>query len=205
MDAEGNQVAEMNDPSLGLLLPQEEARRATMQRLRGWFDCGQEEFTAEAATLVALADPSMRMTRLYEWRARSTELYYWQLEDRLRNKEVVTLADLLPPSFEGLAERLQLPLDFTGLGFTARWEKSAQVLLVEDELLAVVARFSSLPVAMPEVVITAVSDLPLAERQNLLRRIASSWRSPIRLMHVVNLALRCFSEGYRPRCFGAPL
>lgn len=194
VDAEGNQVAEMNDPSLGLLLPQDEARRATMQRLRGWFDCGQEEFAAEAATLVALADPSTRMTRLYEWRARSTELYYWQLEDRLRNKEVVTLADLLPPSFEGLAARLRLPLDFTGLGFTARWEKSAQVLLAEDELLAVVARFSSLPVAMPEVVITAVSDLPLAERQDLLQRIASSWRSPIRLMHVVNLALRCFSE-----------
>jgi len=193
LDLAGHQVGEMNDPSLGLLLPDEGGRRKTVLRLRGWFDCGSEEFEREAAALLADANPSSRMTHLYEWRTRSTELYYRDLEESLRRQEDVSWSQLAP-NFESLAGRMRLPTKLQGSNFQDVWEESARLLLEEDELLAVVARFSSLPVVMPQTIIDAVSALGTGEKQQLFQRISSSWTAPIRLLHVVNLALRCLSE-----------
>lgn len=194
IDNEGNQASEMNDPSLGLLLPDKEARRTTVLRLRGWFDCGREEFEAEANKLVANEDPAKRMGCLYEWRTRSTELYYHELEARLRRQEDITFPELMPPSLASLAHRLHLPLKLSEGKFEQEWEKSAKAFLETDELLAVLARFSSLPVRLPQVIFDAVSAIASEERLELLERVSCSWKSPIRLLHVVNLALRCFSE-----------
>jgi hypothetical protein len=194
LNGHGNHVGEMNDPSLGLLLPDEAARRTTIHRLRGWFDCGREEFEAEASKFVSNADPASRMMHLYEWRTRSTELYYRELEDRLRRQEELSWSQLLP-NFESLAGRMRLPVKLQGLSFEVVWEKSAQALLEEDELLAVLARLSSLPVIMPQPILDAVSALELKEKLCLFERISDSWTSPIRLLHVLNLALRCFSDG----------
>jgi hypothetical protein len=94
-----------------------------------------------------------------------------------------------------LAHRLQLPLTLSEGNFEQAWEKSAKAFLETDELLAVLARFSSLPVRLPQVIIDAVSALAQKERLELLERVSCSWKSPIRLMHVVSLALRCFSDG----------
>src|SRR5205085_5558291 len=98
VDNEGKPAGEMNDPSLGLLSPDEPARRTTVLRLRGWFDCGLKEFEAEARELVANGDPANRMARLYEWRTRSSELYYRELEARFRRQEDMTFPELMPPS-----------------------------------------------------------------------------------------------------------
>jgi hypothetical protein len=62
VDNEGKPAGEMNDPSLGLLSPDEPARRTTVLRLRGWFDCGPKEFETEAHELIANGDPGI------EWR-----------------------------------------------------------------------------------------------------------------------------------------
>jgi hypothetical protein len=194
LDRDGHQVGETNDPSLGLLLPGETARRQTILRLRGWFDCGREEFESEADALLADGNPASRMARLYEWRTRSTELYYRNLEESLRRQEDVSWSQL-SPNFESLAARMRLPTNLEGASFQDTWEKSARALLEEDELLAVVARFSSLPVVMPQTIIAAVSALRPEDKQQLFHRISSSWTAPIRLLHVLNLALRCFSDG----------
>ncbi len=190
VDTEGNQAGEMNDPSLGLLLPDEVARRTTVLRLRGWFDCGREEFEAEANELVETEDPAKGMGRLYEWRTRSTELFYHELEARLRRQEDITFPELMPPSLASLAHRLQLPLKVSEGKFEGVWEKSAEAFLEIDELLAVLARFASLPVRLPQVILDAFSAQSQEQRRELLERVFCSWKSPIRLLHVVNLALR---------------
>jgi hypothetical protein len=195
VDDEGKQVGEMNDPSLGLLSPDQMARRTTVLRLRGWFDCGPNEFEAEAQELLANGNPANRMARLYEWRTRSSELYYRELEARFRRQEDITFPELMPPSLTSLAHRLHLPLKLSGDNFEQDWEKSAKTFLETDEVLAVLARFSSLPVRLPQVIIDAVSAMTRKERLELLERVCCSWKSPIRLMHVVSLALRCFSDG----------
>lgn len=190
VDTEGNQAGEMNEPSLGLLLPDEASRRMTVIRLRGWFDCGRDEFEAEAKELVETEDPAKRMGRLYEWRTRSTELFYHELEARLRRQEDITFPELMPPSLASLAHRLQLPLNLSEEKFEDVWEKSAEAFLEIDELLAVLARFASLPVRLPQVIVDAFSAQSQEERCKLLERVFCSWKSPIRLLHIVNLALR---------------
>src|SRR5205814_2559178 len=40
LDARGNRVDVMHDPMFGLLSPDRATRRATLGRLRRWFDCG---------------------------------------------------------------------------------------------------------------------------------------------------------------------
>jgi hypothetical protein len=63
----------------------------------------------------------------------------------------------MPPSLTSLAHRLQLPLTLSEGNFEQAWEKSAKAFLETDELLAVLARFSSLPVRLAQVIIDAVS------------------------------------------------
>jgi nucleoside phosphorylase len=190
IDSDGNQVGMMSDPSFGVLLPDEKDRRATLEKLRKWFDCGQREFEEEANTISSIEDAVTRSTRLNEWRARSTELYYLHLEQKFRAQDFVTWPEMVPPSAESLAGRFRLPLTLVGKNFIEAWKESAGTLLAEESLLDVIARCSSLPVAMPEEVIAVLSKLPDKERIELLERLALAWRSPLRRLHLVNLALR---------------
>ena len=48
---------------------------------------------------------------------------------------------------------------------------------------------------MPQKIVDKVGSLETAEKAILFERISKSWTSPIRLLHVLNLALRCFPEG----------
>lgn len=190
IDSGNNEVGVMGDPSFGLLLPGVQDRRDALERLRKWFDCGQKEFDEAADELVSIDDAVTRMTRLYKWREQSSELYYSQLEQRFRDREPVSWSDLLPPSAESFAGRLRLPLTLYGKGFPDAWRGSASALLGEEELLTVIARLASVPVAMPQEVIAAVSRLPEGERLELFERLASAWTAPLRRLHLINMALR---------------
>lgn len=180
----------MGDPLFGVLLPEVQTRRASLDRLRKWFDCGQKEFEEEADELASIEDAMTRITRLYEWRTRSSELYYSQLEQSFRAREPVSWADLLPPSAESFAGRLRLPLTIEGNSFSDVWRESASALLREEDLLTAIARLASVPVVMPREAVAAVSRLPEDERLGLFERLASAWTSPLRRLHLVNLALR---------------
>lgn len=190
MDSDGTKVGVMGDPAFGLLLPDVQTRRAALEKLRKWFDCAQMEFEEEADKLASIEDAVARITRLYKWRAQSSEIYYSQLEQRFRNRAPVSWPDLLPPSAESFAGRLRLPLSLDGKSFSDVWRQSASALLREEDLLTVVARLVSVPVAMPQEVVAAVSRLPEDERLGLFERLASAWTSPLRRLHLVNLALR---------------
>jgi len=190
MNSENTKVGEMGDPSFGLLLPDVGARRAALERLRKWFDCGQQEFEKEADELASTEDTVARLTRLYEWRARSSELYYSQLEQRFRDHEPVFWSDLLPPSAESFAGRLRLPMTVEGGRISDVWGECAAALLKEEDLLTAIARLASVPVAMPEEAIAAVSRLPEGERLELFERLVLAWTSPLRRLHLVNLVLR---------------
>jgi hypothetical protein len=85
---------------------------------------------------------------------------------------------------------LRLPLALDGKGFSDVWRESASALLREEDLLTVIARLASVPVAMSQEVVAAVSSLPEDERLRLFERLASAWTSPLRRLHLVNLALR---------------
>jgi nucleoside phosphorylase/tetratricopeptide (TPR) repeat protein len=195
IDSDGNQVEVISDPTLGLLLPDVQGRRAALEKLRKWFDCGQKEFEEEADTLSSIEDVVTRATRLHEWRTRSTELYYSSLDRRFRANESVSWSELLPPSAESLAGRFRLPPILDNESFTEIWKESASALLREEDLLGVIARCSSLPVPLPQEVIQSVSLLTDDERLKLLERLAASWTSPLRQLHLINLALRSAPTG----------
>jgi hypothetical protein len=190
LESDGTKAGVMGDPLFGVLLPDVQARRAALERLRKWFDCGQKEFEEDVDELASTEDAVARITRLYEWRVRSSELYYSQLEQKFRDREPVSWSDLLPPSAESFAGRLRLPLTLEGKSFSDVWRESANALLKEEDLLTVIARLASVPVAVPQEVVSAVSRLPEAERLALLERLASAWTSPLRRLHLVNLILR---------------
>lgn len=189
-DSEDNQIGVMSDPLFGVLVPDVQTRRAALERLRKWFDCGQEEFEKEADELASIEDVVARVTRLYEWRTRSSELYYSGLEQKFREREPVFWSDLLPPSAESFAGRLRLPLTLGGKSFSDAWQESADALLREEDLLSAVVRLASVPVAMPQEAVAAVARLPEGERTELFERLAEAWTSPLRRLHLVNLVLR---------------
>jgi hypothetical protein len=190
INSENDKVGQMGDPAFGLLLPDVEARRAALEKLRKWFDCGQEEFEREADELSSIEDTVTRLTRLYEWRARSSELYYSGLEQKLRDREPFHWADLLPPSAESFAGRLRLPMTVEAGKFNDVWMEAANALLKEEDLLSAIVRLASVPVAMPDEAVSAVSRLPEGERLELFERLASAWVPPLRRLHLVNLILR---------------
>jgi hypothetical protein len=188
-----DKVGQMGDPSFGLLLPDVAARRTALQKLRKWFDCGQEEFEREADELTSIEDTVTRLTRLYEWRARSSELYYSELEQKLRDGQPLYWADLVPRSAESFAGRLRLPMTVEAGKFGEVWLEAAKALLKEEDLLSAIVRLASVPVAMPEEAVAATSRLPEGERIELFERLALAWVPPLRRLHLVNLILRSSS------------
>lgn len=194
-DSNGNKVGEVRDPSFGLLLSDVQSRRAALDKLRTWFDCGQKEFKEKADELVSIEDAAARVTRLYEWRSRSSELYYSDLGQKFRANEPVFWFNLLPPSAESFAGRFRLPLTTEGKGFSDVWRESAGILLREEDLPTAVARLAGVPVAMPEAIIDAASSLPEGERLEFLGQLAKAWTTPIRRLHLVNLILRSTPVG----------
>jgi hypothetical protein len=77
--------------------------------------------------------------------------------------------------------------------FNDVWMEAANALLKEEDLLSAIVRLASVPVAMPEEAVAAVSGLPEGEGLELFERLASAWVPPLRRLHLANLILRSSS------------
>jgi hypothetical protein len=81
-------------------------------------------------------------------------------------------------------------MNIEGRSFSDVWREAATALIKEEDLLTAIARLASVPVSMPEAAVSAVSRIPEVERLELFERLAAAWTSPLRRLHLVNLALR---------------
>ncbi len=189
-DIEGNQVNEIQDPSFGIFSADEKTRLEVIYKVRSWFDCKQTEFEKQANEIAQESDSIERVTRFYKVRETSIVYYYRNLEDRFRQREIITWQELMPLSAENLAGYFRLPLSTNGKNFSQIWSEAADSLLNEDELPVVISRIASLPIKMPQVVIKRFLQLPDDEKVELLKQLSPVWISPVQLLHLTNLAVR---------------
>jgi hypothetical protein len=189
-DADGNQIDLIQDPSFGIFAANIETRLNVIHKLRTWFDSSQEEFEEKAKEIAQIEDSIDRITQFYQAREISMVFYYRNLEERFRNREIITWQELMPPSADSLAGYFRLPLSEDNKDFSEIWSKAADLLINEEELPFAISRVSSLPMKMPQAVIERFLQLRSDEKADLLRRLSPAWASPIQLLHLINLAAR---------------
>ncbi|MGH9872912.1 MAG: hypothetical protein ACRD9S_10655 [Pyrinomonadaceae bacterium] len=162
-----------------------------LQDNRYWFDCDKDSFEATVQELKSLTSATARLDKVQEWRRRSAEVYYRELEQRLTRSPNFEWVDLMPSSAEGLVRHFRLPSQINEAGdFHSIWIKTGEDLLNEEGLDAALDRMACAPIKIPDVIVQQLATLSNQERENYFRGLASRWTSPVTKLQLVDLALR---------------
>lgn len=190
-DSEGNQLPNIEDPSFSMFSTNREIRLGSIENLRSWFDCDDENFKERATEIVDIKDSKKCMTELLDVASNSISMFYNQLDGKLRKQEKIFWTDLLPPSANNLLGAYRLPKQINNeTDFTSFWDKSAETLIKEEELQSIIVKFSHLPILFPDALLDNFLDLEFEEKIKTLETLSKPWTSPIQLLHAINLSVR---------------
>ncbi|MDQ3753995.1 MAG: hypothetical protein M3371_04610, partial [Acidobacteriota bacterium] len=67
-------------------------REAALIKNRFWFDCEEEVYQTAVREISSMEEPSERLEMVQEWRRRSAEVYYRNLESKLTQRRVLSPA-----------------------------------------------------------------------------------------------------------------
>ena len=190
LDGKENQIGTVQDPNFGVLAPNVKTRLETINKIRNWFDCSQEEFKRRANEIAQIENAIERVTKFYKIRENSMVVFYADLEEKFRRGDVVTWQELMPPSAESLTGYFRIPTSVNEKSFSEIWRDAADSLLNDEELLIVISRTASLPISMPKNIVKRFLKLSDEEKVQLLKKLSPAWVSPIQLLHLANLAAR---------------
>lgn len=191
---EGAIISSPQDPIFAMLLPILEDRLKAIKELREWFDCDDARFNEISTEICETKDSISRVTQLYRIRETSTSFYYRDLENRFGNGGMIAWNDLLPSWISDFTGYFRLPPGLEDGCFIETWESAAEVLLSEQGLESAISKCSCLPLKMPGMIVEAFKAVTTKERIAILKNLGASWASPIRRLHLANLAARSFGE-----------
>ena len=178
------------NPELALLRESATEREDLLRRNRDWFDCLEPDFERAVAEIASEDNPRIRIEQADSWRRSSAEVHYRELHEKLRGKRSFLLADLIPPSVDGLLRHLRLPsAPSPGLEFKQLITSAAESLADTEDLPTAISRLASLPVALPSTAVSIIQRLDLKEKRVLLKRLVHMPGSPISQVHLIRLLL----------------
>jgi len=191
---ENGQPIGNNDFDVELLLESPIEREKTIRNNRYWFDCANIVFERVVAEIVSMEDARHRIEASRAWRDSSATVFYAALNDKLRNNFVKQLpfnhADLLPVSVDGLLRYFRLTNDVgPGIAFKEVLEESAKTLLLDENIEIALGRFVSLPIPLPQTLMSAISALSKQDRRTLIKRLMRLTGSPISKTHFLFILL----------------
>jgi hypothetical protein len=181
----------MTDDIWKLVCEDRLVREEILRRNRFWFDCDQQTFENEIKEIVALESFSERFNRIEERRRQSSAVYYERLPHFLQYEPSPIWSEMLPPSIEGLLRHFRWKVGRSeSVSVSESLSQSAEALLKEEGLFETLQRFACLPVRMPDLIVSGLSQLPRKEKLDLLRHCAWRLASPIGSLHLIDLILR---------------
>ena len=179
------------EPLWALALPDQVQREAVLCRYPELFDCDEATLKKEVQEIAALGDFAGRIKRAEVWRRESAEFFYRMLEGNFRGAGEFDWSSLMPPSADGLLRHYRLTqAAVSGQNFTDALLSSSLGLLREEGLESALERLACLPIRIPDPVVAELSQLPEAEKLELLRRCDARWASPVSKLQAIDLMIR---------------
>jgi hypothetical protein len=165
-------------------------RETVLRRNRLWFDCNSVDFEQQVALIASTEDAIERIQMIKAWQDSSAANFYQQLEFKIRNRNLISVDDLIPTSLDGLVRHLRLSTNLKiGQPFKDDLEQAANDLIATEGLANAVLRLSSLPVALPKTIILVANRLSREDRRQLIKDLLLRTHSVIGKIHLVHLLL----------------
>ncbi len=176
---------------LGLMRDSVTEREALLRQHREWFDGPDEVVDRAIAEIATTEDPKERIDKVAAGRRVSVTMYYGLLPYRLSQQKALPVADLLPPSVEGLLRHLRLDARIgAGAAFTQAVDEAARTLRRDEGIAIAIERSVSLPVPLPVSVTDAIGRLTPGEGRELVKRLLRMHGSPLSQIHLVGILQR---------------
>ena len=198
-DTKETVLARLKDEFLTMASPDIEERKAVLRRNRHWFDCNGDTFETQILPIAHVPEVNERMLQVQNWRKKSVEVFYRELESKLTRCHEFNWSDLVPSSAQGLLNHFRLPTDQQSYSdFSGLWEGCTRNLLSDEGLEIAMDRVALAPIRIPEFLVQAVRDLSSIERQSFLERCAIRWTSPIARLQFADLSIRASDSASKP-------
>jgi len=194
---ENNEVIHRyKDPILDVLLANKTARKRVLRNHRFWFQCNDGLFEKEIKQIIHIKDARARIERVQNWRTRSAEYYYRNLQTRLAETKRVVWKELVPAEGESLLDHFRLrhkknAVAGKGSTFQKQVSRASDKLLTDEGIEAALTRLTCLPIELPKRVTLKFVRLRTAEKKRLLQIFSNTWTSPVSKLHLISLCLRC--------------
>lgn len=197
--AEGPNVvagARVHEPLFGLLTHSVDERRSFLQKRPELFDCPGNRRAEAIELLVNIGEPGARMVAAADWQTGSAEWFYQRLATRLRDGEEMAVSNFLPSSAEGLRDHLRLVM-----ADEPQWNETAQRLISDEGCMSALTRLASLPVTLPDAIVTAVRELSVEDRERFFAEAETKLLTPVSRLHLVHILAACgdLNAGYLER------
>jgi hypothetical protein len=186
-----NSIAEIiKEPSFQLLSNDRATRENFLRSNSFWIDSDRQTLERVIGEIVSIEEPGDRIKKAYEWRDRSAAVFYKQLAIDLNEAHQFKISELVPTSMEGLIRYFRLETRITNSDdFHKHLNQAARLLIEEEGIEEALERLACLPVKLPSIFLEELSKLDPDCRQSLLRKLANSWKSPVCIFHLIDIAL----------------
>jgi nucleoside phosphorylase len=194
---ENNEVIHrFKDPILDVLLTNKTRQERVLRKHRFWFQCNERVFEKEIKQIVRIKDARARIERVQNWRTRSAEYYYRNLQERLAETKRLVWEELIPAKSESLLDHFRLRLKTQvasgkRIAFQKQIDRASDKLLADEGIEASLTRLTCLPMELPERVALKFVRLRTVEKKRLLKIFSNTWNSPVSKLHLISLCLRC--------------
>jgi uncharacterized protein YuzE len=180
--------------AVGLLASSPSEREKALWRIAPSFDKPQSQLNETVASIAATTDVAQRMAAVQREQRTSAEFYYAHFATLLRQKQLLSQDDFLPPDVESLVRHLRFPTN-RQVAFDESLSNAAEQLTHDVGLEAAIARLAGLPVPLPALLIEELSELLPDERRTTLGRLSRTLGgSPLGRAHLGRILTTFSSE-----------
>ena len=177
----------VTDPLLALLSERPEGRVAALASRPDWFDCDINERKGVIDNIVQTEDDLSRVEQAERWRESSAAVFYANLARQLETQGSFKSDDLRPPNGQALFRYYRLSGESSNSTFLSQIESGSDQIAQEFGAYQAFVRYAGFPTPLPAALVKRISDLPEAEKRQLVRSILRTAGSPVSDIHFLHL------------------
>jgi len=182
----GALTGNFSDSVIGLLDKSIAQRRKVLLANQDWLDFLPVERKTLIKKITATSSLSDRMKMFHDMRDASAEYYYSNLENKLEQREQLSLDAFVPPPATSLINHLRLSSD-QALSFPEKCAAASNTLISERGWMFAFSRLAGIPVALPEPVVEAVRVASETYYDKIVTMLTEQKGSPLQMIQALSL------------------
>ena len=175
-------------PEFEILDPDKNMVISFLRKTRNLFDCWDNEFTNLIKDILSAPSPRLRVEKFLKRQELNLASHYWQLLERLRERQNFAINELLPPNTNDIARFLRVKFRVQK-PFSLIWKNAIKELLNSHSIVETISRAWGIPVILPKAIYSRFDILDPRRLRKDIKALLQSCESPISMMHLTKLLL----------------